>query len=184
MRKEFDNMIVIGGSHRQSGKTDVACHIIKKLMKSGPVICLKVCCHDINDSRDTKADFMLDDYWMVKEEPQEGTKSTDKMYAAGARAVYRLIVMRETLEEGFNLFLEAIGDKQMVVCESNSIIDIIKPASFIFISKQSEEKEKNSSSRVRKFADIIVENDGEKFKPALDKIKLPDIKGNIKKKNA
>lgn len=173
-------MIIIGGSHRQSGKTDIACHIIKKLMKKGPVVCLKVCCHDINDSRDIKADFMLDDFWLVKEEPQEGTKSTDRMYASGANVVYRLIVMRETLEEGFELFLQTVGDKQMIVCESNAISDLIKPALFVFIEKKSEEKEKNSSARVKKFADIIIENDGEKFKPGLEKIKVPDLKANIK----
>lgn len=175
MEQELKKMIIIGGSHRQSGKTDVACHIIKKLMKKGPVICLKVCSHDPNDLRDTKADFMLDDYWLVKEEPSEGTKSTDKMYASGAKAVYRLIAMKEALNEAFELFLEEVGTESVVVCESNSLREIVKPALFVFVQKKTDEKEKNSSARVRQFADIIIENTGEQFKPGLQKIEIPDL---------
>ena len=180
MLHKLNNMIIVGGSHRQSGKTEIACHIIKKLVKKGPVVCLKVCCHDANDARDIKADFMLDDYWLVKEEPSEGTKSTDKMYAIGASAVYRLIVMKEALPEAFQLFLDEEKQDKMVVCESNSLRELVEPAMFVFVDKKSDEKEKNSSSRVRQYADVIIENDGTKFSPSPEKIKIPDLKKNIK----
>jgi hypothetical protein len=181
MQTELNNMILIGGSHRQSGKTDIACHIIEKTIKSGPIVCLKVCCHDANDARDTKADLMLDDFWLVKEEPQEGTKSTDRMYASGAQVVYRLIVMRETLEEGLQLFLETIGENKIIICESNSLRDLVKPFLFIFVDKITAEKEKNSSSRVRQYADVIIENNKGTFNPAIEKIKVPNLKKNLKK---
>lgn len=181
MQREMNNLIIVGGSHRQCGKTEIASNIIKRLSKKGAVICLKISCHDVNESRDTKADFMIDDYWLVKEEPSEGTKSTDKMYIAGARVVYRLIVTRENLEEGFETFIDTVGDNHMIVCESNSLREIAKPALFVFINLKTEEKEKNSSARVKQFADIIIENDGGSFNPKPEKIKIPDLKANIKK---
>lgn len=184
MENKLKNMIIVGGSHRQSGKTDVACQIIKKLVKKGSVVCLKVCCHDPSDARDLKADFTLDDYWLVKEEPSEGTKSTDKMYAIGASAVYRLIVMKDALQEAFKLFLEEVEQDKMVVCESNSLRELVEPAMFVFVDKKSEDKEKYSSARVRKFADVIIKNDGVKLSPSPEKIKIPDLKKNIKEAEA
>lgn len=176
MQKELKNMIIVGGSHRQCGKTETASHIIKKLSTKNEVSCLKISCHDINESRDTKADFMIDDYWLVKEEPSEGTKSTDKMYAAGAKAVYRLIVTPENISEGFDVFLETIDPGSIVVCESNSIREHIKPALFVFIELKSNEREKNSSAKVKKYADIIIKNDEGSFSPSPEKIKIPNLK--------
>lgn len=175
MKTTLPNMILVGGSHRKAGKTELMTRLIEKTRALFPLVCLKICCHDPNDPHDQHTDELIDDYWLIEEEPSGNPlKSSDRLYAAGASRVYRLITAPDTLQEGFQDFLQSLNPGEMVLVESNSIREYVQPGLFLFIRKEDPAPEKLSSRKYHHLADYTLSYIQGTFSPGLAEITLPE----------
>jgi len=108
------NMIMIGATGRNTGKTEMACRLIKKFISSYTVIALKVTTIKETDGKCPRGGegcgvcSALDGSYLLTEEGTDNPqKDTGKMRAAGAHKVYWLRVKKECLSKGGRNFFKA-----------------------------------------------------------------------------
>jgi uridine kinase len=139
-------MVMIGGNSRNSGKTTLACSIIKKLSATHEVIGLKVT--SIRAGEDSKHgnhdQELFSDYTIFEELDSKADKDTSKMLRAGAKHVYYIRVADNFIEKAVLHFLSKYINKQVIVCESRSLRNIVIPGLFLMMIRtpaQNEEKD-------------------------------------------
>jgi len=157
------NILIIGSTGRNTGKTEFACRIIEKHSTQKEIIGVKVIPVDKNEGNCHRGeegcglcDSLTGDYEIIEEKTIESSKDTSRMLKAGAKNVYLLLVDRNSLEKGINAILRIIPDNALIVIESNSIRKVIEPGLFIVINKLMNNSVKNSCAEVIDFADKII----------------------------
>jgi len=157
------NILIIGSTGRNAGKTEFACRIIEKHATHNEIIGIKVipvdkdedCCH-----RGTEGcglcNSLTGEYKIIEEKTTGLSKDTSRMLKAGAKKVYLLLVDRNSLEEGINAVFKIILNSDLIVIESNSIRKVIEPGLFIVIRGLMNNSVKQSCAEVIQFADKII----------------------------
>lgn len=159
------NMILIGSTSRNSGKTTLASLIINKCNLNRPVVGLKVTTiHDKNKKcihggegcgvcSSLKGNFQI-----TEELDASNNKDTSLLLAAGAKQVYWLKTLENNIYEGFEAFIAQIPRNILIVCESNSLRTVVNPGAFIMVKNTRDDQIKKSASDVIDHADLIIEN--------------------------
>jgi len=134
---KIPGMIMIGGNLRNSGKTSVACSIIKKLSGKQDVIGLKVTSIRPNevDLHGSHTEDERDVYSILEELNTESEKDTSRMLRAGASRVFYIRVPDENSGEAIADFLSVYVTDQLIVCESRSLRNKIIPGMFIMMMR-------------------------------------------------
>ncbi|MCK5850063.1 MAG: hypothetical protein KAH23_04045 [Kiritimatiellae bacterium] len=163
-------MLMIGSAGRNTGKTEFACAVIRRISSSIPVTGIKVT--TIKQKNGTcprggkgcgVCSSLKGNYCITKETSRKSGKDTSRLLAAGAERVFWLRVMRSHLQEGFNALLELIGRNTISVCESNSLRAIVRPGLFLMIRDNLSDNIKESASAVIEYADRTIVSDGNDF---------------------
>jgi len=176
---EADNLILIGSSGRNSGKTTLAAKLIERLKEKFFIVALKITTIEKKGGLCPRggegcgACSLNTDYALATESCTEGTKDTNLLLACGAEKVFWLRSLRSALRASFKEFLEKanfIGDTGneaagktnmppgkplLIICESNSLREIVKPKIFIMLLNDNNNI-KNSAKRVLDLADITL----------------------------
>jgi hypothetical protein len=166
-----DQMILIGSSGRNAGKTTLAEDLIHRWKDSFPITALKVttiadkgaACHRGVDGcgicTAMSAEFLLEktsDY----ENYNTSNKDTSKLLRAGASHVFWLRSLKASLKDGYCSFMEKVLPDSLVICESNSLREFVKPGGFIMLVRKGSEAIKPSAAGVFALADITIESMG------------------------
>ena len=139
-RITFNNMLLIAGAGRNSGKTSLVCQIIAHLSEKHEVIAIKVAphFHALPDG----ASLVVDNPEMViSEETAPGPKDSSRMKQAGAARSFYVQVTDAHLPKLVAWFQEYFPDS-LLVCESGGLIDVVRPARFLFVHKTTIPQEK------------------------------------------
>ncbi|MDR1257482.1 MAG: hypothetical protein LBJ86_07020 [Spirochaetaceae bacterium] len=160
-----ESLILIGSTGRNSGKTYLAAELIRRFARV-PVAALKITGFERGGGPcprggegcgacNIKGEFCLEE-----ELSDGGDKDTALLLAAGARRVFWLRCLRSALEKGFAAFLERAGaiSDSLVICESNSLREVIAPGFFIMIRDSGGGKPKPSAERVAGKADFMLQS--------------------------
>lgn len=159
---EVNNMIQIGSTGRNSGKTTIAKKIITTNHHRFSIYGLKII--TISGARgkcqrgETGCGIctsISENYELTEETNCEGSKDTMQLLKAGCKKVYLLKSFNECLLEGFLTFLQFVPKNSLIICESNSIRNVIKPSLFLMMNNQKSMKE--TAAKVIAQADIILE---------------------------
>lgn len=176
-------MLMIGAAGRNIGKTEFACSLIKKFAKRCDIVGIKVTsidtaggvCHHGHPT--CRVCTSIEGSYEISEETDDQSgKDTCRMLAAGAKRVLWLRVLKSHLTDGLNALLEIVGPDAVMVCESNSLRNIVEPGVFIMAADVDCENYKPSAQAVKPYADRIISFNGGKFDIDLDDIKLIDGK--------
>lgn len=172
----YPHMLLIGSSGRNIGKTHLATSIIRRNRSFTDIIGLKIttiqekaktCPHG---NEDCSVCSEIEGNYLIREEKDESLeKDTSLLLKAGAKKVYWLIVLEDSLEEGARALLDIIPVDSVIVAESNRFRLAVQPGVFLMLINP-QKKIKESANRVQKFADLIIETDGKKFDYDTDKI--------------
>lgn len=158
---EMPRMIQIGSTGRNSGKTSVAKEIISRYKNCHTIYGLKII--TISDERGKCqrgesgcgiCTSIEKGYELTKECNMESDKDTSILLKAGCEKVYLLKVFSDNLLEGFEAFRKVVPKDALIVCESNSIRNIVKPKLFVMMDNQ--EKRKKTAQNVIDKADLIL----------------------------
>ncbi len=154
----FENMIIVGGTGRNIGKTTLAEKLIKKFAANFPVTAVKVANikrgnenfhgHDVTG--------FADKICIEKETRIDGGKDSMRFLKAGAAESWFIQTEDIFLPETSPKIYEVLKQAKWVVCESNSLRNYIKPALFIMVRRKESPEKKDISDLLRK-ADIVVE---------------------------
>lgn len=155
-------MVMIGGNSRNSGKTTMACSIINKLAAKHEVIGLKVTSirPGEEEMHGNHTDDIAASYTIFEELDRKSNKDTSKMLTSGASHVYYIRVADNFLEKAVLHFLSKYINKQIIVCESRSLRNLIIPGIFLMmIRTPAQIKVKEIGSYVSKADEIFYFND-------------------------
>jgi molybdopterin-guanine dinucleotide biosynthesis protein A len=180
MRK-LHNMLMIGSAGANVGKTELACAIIHKFCKSNPLIGIKVTTIQAKDGQCPRGGAgcgvcsSIDGNFLITEETDRASgKDTARLLAAGAGRVFWLRVIRAHLDEGLTSLLDVVGPDATLICESNSLRQVVEPGLFLMVTSGGGRPWKKSAREVAEFADKVVTARGGDFD--LDRVKLVEGK--------
>jgi molybdopterin-guanine dinucleotide biosynthesis protein len=172
-------MILIGSTGRNKGKTFLAEALIRHYKDRLPVIGLKVTTVARLGDVCPRGDHgcggcVLSKNYVITEERPGGAKSPDprcgeqapagdgkdtaRLLTAGAERVFWLRSLRSALAEGYGAVLEKIPPNALLIAESNSLREVVRPGCFIMIRSGPDEQAKPSAARVADLAQITLES--------------------------
>jgi molybdenum cofactor guanylyltransferase len=186
---KIPRMLMIGGAGRNTGKTKLACAIIRRFGPRRRLIGLKVTtvragrlgCPRGRGGCGACAAFR-GAYCLTRETYATSSKDTARLLAAGARSVFWLRVRRARLRQGWNAFIRAAGNQASIVCESNSLRTIVEPGVFLMLPNASGAQSKPSAAAVEKYADRLVPNDRQSLAAALADLRLDKAAWQLREK--
>jgi molybdopterin-guanine dinucleotide biosynthesis protein A len=183
---KLDGMLMIGSAGANVGKTELACALIKKIDKTTDITGIKVTTIKAKDGQCPRGGegcgvcSSLDgDFCITEETDSNSHKDTARLLSAGAKRVFWLRVMKQSLKEGITALLVIIGPEAISICESNSLRKVVEPGLFLMVRARNSKSWKSSARNVKKYADkiIITGPNGFDFDP--DQIKLMNGKWNL-----
>ncbi|NMM61507.1 molybdopterin-guanine dinucleotide biosynthesis protein MobB [Clostridium sp. P21] len=167
-------MILIGSSSRNSGKTTLATELINQLKNSYHIIGLKVTTIQQKNSKCPRGgngcgtcSNMQGNFELLEETNRNTQKDTSLLLLSGAEKVFWLKCLKSHIQCGIEQFMLQIPKNTLIICESNSLCTVVNPGFFIMVNNSKNYIIKKSASEVIKNADIIVEND---FKTSVNSI--------------
>ncbi|MDR2098059.1 MAG: hypothetical protein LBP37_06025 [Spirochaetaceae bacterium] len=160
-------LILIGSTGRNSGKTFLAAELIRRFSPV-PVTALKITGIERHGGpcprggQGCGACAISGDFCLEEELSPNGTKDTSVLLAAGAKKVFWLRCLHSALARGFAAFLnqaggESIGDG-IIICESNSLREVLEPAAFIMINDAEGSPPKPSAQRNAGKSDFTLQS--------------------------
>lgn len=174
-------MLMVGSAGRNSGKTELACSLIRRAAARQDVVGVKVTAVREKDGTCPRggegcgACSSLEGSFCITEETDGSTdKDTSRLLAAGARRVFWLRVLTEFLPEGVEALTDIIGGNTVSVCESNSLRTVVDPDLFLIVREEGSSEVKASARAVMDRADRIVVSDGHRFDLDLNDVGTVD----------
>jgi len=157
------DLIMIGATARDAGKTGFACALIRRQALAGPVSAVKITvireagevCPRGGDGCGV-CSAVEGRFVITEERDPDLDKDTGRMLRAGARRVLWLRVLREHLDEGVAALLGHLPAGEPVVCESNSARHALDPGLFLLLRPQAGGAVKASAAGLLPLADRVV----------------------------
>lgn len=183
-------MILIGSSGRNSGKTTLAIALIKRWKRYFPVVGLKVTTIQERDGACPRGgegcgvcNSLNGDYEIIEEANQNLEKDTSLLLAAGADKVYWLKTLKSNIGDGIEALMSKVPDNSIIVCESNSLRSVVKPGVFIMLDNSKDGQIKESAMAVIDSADIIIDYDFKNnVNSIIEKIKINEAQHSLSMK--
>ena len=180
---KLENMLLIGSTGRNVGKTELACRLIKKFSKTCNIIGVKVTTiHDRfgkcpRGGQGCGVCSSLKGRFDITEETDSlSGKDTARLLAAGAKKVFWLRVLAEHLGDGTAELAKILSENAAVICESNSIRKAAVPGVFLMTTTKDAKDIKKSAKQIEKYIDAVVVSDGNKFDFNIERIKFKNNK--------
>ena len=162
-----NNMLVLGSAGRNVGKTEFACRLIARYAAIHTVVAIKITTIKERDGQCPRGgegcgvcSSLQGNYAITEETDGPVGKDTTRMLKAGAHKVYWLRVLKEALAEGVSTLLKRIPNNALIVCESNSLRQVLIPGMFLVVREKGSDTIKETCNDVIEFADHVFEFDG------------------------
>lgn len=180
------NLLLIGGSGRNVGKSTLANYIIKNISHKHNVIGLKVSTLRIGEEQFHGDEHIISEngYKITQEDSKIPHKDTAQMIACGARKAYYLQTKEDFVLEAYTEFEKKYNpDHLPVICESRALRKYIKPGLFLIIVDPANRK--NDSMQFENLADQILyyrHNDLTEISQFAESIEYDEFNWKINKK--
>jgi hypothetical protein len=132
------NLFLVGGNSRHSGKTTLACEVIRRLSLEQEVTALKFTRFH-PDEKELHGNHLGEDefsgYSILRETDYHSSKDTSQMLQAGAKDVFYIRSEEEFMEQASIDFFTKYNHGQPLVCESRALRDFVVPAVFVMMMR-------------------------------------------------
>lgn len=170
-------LLIVGGAGRNVGKTEFVCRLIQKFSAQSEIYGLKVSSifpdeelyHGTHDKDEPV-------HHLFEEKRRDISKDTSRMLRAGAQKVYYLRSDDSGISANFDHFCTLVPENALIVCESNSLNQVVTPGLFIMVKSLNGKIKPRAVKQLDK-ADLIVVSDGQFGFPELDQFELSAEKG-------
>jgi hypothetical protein len=153
------NLLLISGSGRKSGKTTLACTIIKQFASQSTLTGLKISPHDHISNEAVIPVFDNGLFKIFKETSLTSVKDSSKMLSAGASQTFYIETSDKYLSNAFQEFQKLIPSGTAIVCESPALRKYIEPGVFLFLSGQQTLNPKTNLANFISLADKVYDLD-------------------------
>ncbi|MEI6678892.1 MAG: hypothetical protein WCL21_09815 [Mariniphaga sp.] len=174
-------LLLIAGTGRNTGKTTLACHIIRKFSAVWPIIAIKITPHFHEESQSGKILINKTNLFISEEANPATDKDSSRMLAAGAQMVYFVITGDEHLVEAYNEILKMLPKNALIICESGGLRHKLVPGLFFMMTGKESEITKPATQKLMLLADRQIIFDGEKINFDIDTIEIVNNQWTFKK---
>lgn len=161
-------MVLIGAFGRNSGKTALACRMIRAWKRDTPIYAVKVIgideangvCHR-GEAGCGICTSLCGSHELCEEAGEFPEKDTARMLAAGAERAFLLKSLKECMGRAFGEFLSQVPKGAVIVAESNTLRNYVVPGAFVFAGFEPprEDSIKKSAREVLERADLFLSPD-------------------------
>ncbi|MBU1239377.1 hypothetical protein KKF84_01020 [Myxococcota bacterium] len=141
----MNDVLMIGGLHRNAGKTTFSGRVISSLAGDHRITAVKVTIFKGAHALETTP-------VLLPEERSDTGKDTARMLAAGAARVFWLKTDEPHMEEALSL-LQTLRDGNPLLVESNTLRRYCRPSLFYLVGREGEQSLKESAREVMPMAD-------------------------------
>ncbi len=151
-------LVVVGGNARKAGKTLVVSGIIRGLKSLGwTAVKITPHFHGFDPVTEGSPGAVAGPGFLLTEERNPLARGdTGRYLAAGARRALLLRAQPGSLPGALSALKQALGLSEFVIIESNSILDLLKPAVSVFVYAGPEGGFKKSARRALRHADALA----------------------------
>lgn len=173
----FKLWILVGGTGRNLGKTTLTEMLINHLSNFGPVAGIKISNikpdgMEFHGIHEVKSD---ENFYIWEETSTSGNKDSIRFLKAGAKRAFFIQTGDDFLQEAFQEMVQQLEGNQIVVCESNSLRNVMKPAVFFMIKGDDNATSKPYVEKFLTLADCVVKPmDLEQFENLAKSLVLKD----------
>ncbi len=176
---ECPGMLLIGAAHRNAGKTEFACAVIRRVAPAHRVAAIKVTCIDEREDLVSREDDHVvadvpGSHRLSLETRDDLTRDTSRLLRAGATPVLWLRARRDHVAAGLVAALARIPADHLIVCESNSARLVVTPDVFIVARRADDASIKPSCAAVVDRADRIAVFHGDGWDLPPDSLAVAD----------
>lgn len=173
-------LLLIAGTGRNTGKTTLACAVIRKFALLKSIISVKITPHF---HKNIKSGMVLTDdpnlYIAEETDPTTG-KDSSMMLEAGASHSYFVMTTDEHVQEAFCKIVELFPPDSLIICESGGLRLHTNPGLFFMMQKKETETIKPTAEKLMLLADHVITFDGEKIDFDPDRIEIEDNHWTLK----
>ena len=155
-----DHMLLISGTGRKSGKTTLACQLIRKFGRTRPIIGLKISSHFHEPEPGLHVVKTNKAYKIFEEKDNSSGKDSSRMLQAGAVKSYYIQSKAEGLEHAINYFLEIISPANPIICESPALKSYVAPGVYVITYGKESKSLKNEVVKEMEIADLLLQFTG------------------------
>ena len=177
---ELPQLLLIAGTGRNTGKTTLACNIIRKFGLNHSIIAMKITPHFHKNIQSGKVIVKTSNLYIAEETDSTTTKDSSLMLQAGARQSYFVMAKDEHLDTAFREIVKLIPSDSLLVCESGGLRYHVVPGLFFMMNSSGNEIIKPASEKLKLLADRLIIFDGEKIDFDLDSIEITDNRWTLK----
>ena len=156
-------LLIIAGTGRNTGKTTLACQIIRKFRAYRSIYAIKITPHFY---KNLQTGIVLTDnpnLYIAEETDTSTGKDSSLMLEAGAQKSYFVMATNEYLCTAITNIIKLIPSDSLIVCESGGLRNWVVPGLFFMMDKINEGCLKSDIEKLKILADRVITFDGEKF---------------------
>lgn len=156
-------MLLIGSTGRNSGKTTLSMALVQALKKYFHVVGLKVTTIEERDGKCPRGGegcgvcgSLKGNFEIIEETSKLLNKDTSLLLASGAEKVYWIKTLKAYSGEAIKAFMSKIPTNTLIICESNSLRNVVKPGVFVMLNNRGDAPIKKSAKEVIDKANIVI----------------------------
>ncbi|MDR2387321.1 MAG: hypothetical protein LBE80_07045 [Deltaproteobacteria bacterium] len=158
---EAPRLLLVSASGVKAGKTTLSTALVWYFSKVYSVIGLKVTTAESGrpcqrHSTGCGACQFDGPFVLSQELDRDSPKDTSKLLASGAKKVFWLRACKDSLAQGFEAFNKLISKRYLVVAESNSLRQFVKPGLMYYINNPLDSV-KASAKNLDKLCNVLVD---------------------------
>jgi hypothetical protein len=165
-------LLLIAGTGRNTGKTTLACDLVRRFCPFNPIVAIKITPH-FHENNKMGNILINKTNLIIAEETDFATgKDSSLMLESGATRSFFVMATDEQLAEAIRMILLMLPHGTLMVCESGGLRSHVIPGVFLMMSGTDSRKTKDRAEKLKMLADRVVTFDGEKidFDPSTIKI--------------
>ncbi len=173
-------LLIIAGTGRNTGKTTIACEIIRRFSPEKSIIALKITPHFHKNIQSGKVLADNENFYIAEETNSTTGKDSSLMLKAGATISYFIMTTDEFLEEAFGEILNFIPSDSMLICESGGLRHHVIPGLFLMMKNNVPGEIKQRAEKLIQLADRVITLNGEKIDFDTNTIEITDNQWSLK----
>jgi len=173
-------LLLIAGTGRNTGKTTLACQILRKFSPVKTIYSIKITPHFHKNIQSGKVILQTNNLYIAEETDATASKDSSLMLESGAQKSFFVMATDQNLMEAFQKIVQLIPSDSFIICESGGLRHHIIPGLFFMMNKTEVEKIKPDAEKLKLLADRVITFDGEKTDFELNSIEIKDNRWKIK----
>ncbi len=173
-------LLIIAGTGRNTGKTTLACNIIRKCSSLKSIFAIKITPHFHENIQSREVITDNENYYIAEETDFVARKDSSLMLNAGALKSYFVMVKDEYVREAFSEILKLIPSDTILICESGGLRKYVTPGLFLMMRNTETISFKHGTESLMQIADRIITFDGENIDFDFNTVEITDNRWTLK----